>query len=253
MLALVHHRLLEHPYEEFRLAMATCFSEIIRITTPVAPYNDNILKRVLQLIVESLHGLHDVKAPTCALVCYVDNHKIIENIYKKARVENTQRGMEGDSYVANLQMVKVALKSMKSEYLYLLLDMDHILKVAEVYANKLKEKEDEFREQENRGRIGFFKEVIKELHRIQQTYDLDSFPKRSSNKFLDQPKLQYELGVKDNIQVVDNSLFEVDVDRTFDNPLFKLDEGVLSDSSDENGIDCMIWDPIIAPSDEFWP
>lgn len=54
---------MEHPYEEVRLAVASCHSEIIRITAPIAPYNDDILKKVLQLIVESLHGLHDVKAP----------------------------------------------------------------------------------------------------------------------------------------------------------------------------------------------
>ncbi|GLJ10891.1 hypothetical protein SUGI_0137390 [Cryptomeria japonica] len=64
MLALVQLKFMGHPYKEVRLVVASCYSEIIRITTLVAPYNDDILKKVLQLIVESLHELHDVKAPT---------------------------------------------------------------------------------------------------------------------------------------------------------------------------------------------
>ncbi|GLJ14837.1 hypothetical protein SUGI_0241370 [Cryptomeria japonica] len=50
--------------EEIRLTVVTCISEIMRITTPKVPYNDVILMEVLQLIVESLHGLRDVRAPT---------------------------------------------------------------------------------------------------------------------------------------------------------------------------------------------
>ncbi|GLJ54571.1 hypothetical protein SUGI_1172100 [Cryptomeria japonica] len=64
MLASVQHKFMEHPYEEVRLAVASCHSEIIRITAPVALYNDDMLKKVLLLIVESLKGLHDVKTPT---------------------------------------------------------------------------------------------------------------------------------------------------------------------------------------------
>lgn len=100
--------------------------------------NDNYEKHTLM---NQLKVTNDMVV--AALVCYDDTHRIIEDLYRKARVEKNQRSMEGDSYVADLQMVKVALESMKSEYLYLLSDRDHILKVAEVYANKLKEKEDE--------------------------------------------------------------------------------------------------------------
>ena len=52
--------------------------------------------------------------------------------------------------------------------------------------------------------------------------------------FLDQPEPQYELGAKYNIQVVNNYLLLVDIDWTTDNLLFKLDEVVLSNSSNEN-------------------
>ena len=47
MLALVQHRLIEHPHKDVRLTMASCLSEILRTTTHVAPYNDNILKKAL--------------------------------------------------------------------------------------------------------------------------------------------------------------------------------------------------------------
>ena len=61
----------------------------------------------------------------------------------KAQMEKRQMEMERDSYVANLQGVKVALESLKSDYLCLLSDRNHILKVAENYAGQLREKEDE--------------------------------------------------------------------------------------------------------------
>ncbi|GLJ29911.1 hypothetical protein SUGI_0591330 [Cryptomeria japonica] len=62
--SLVKLELTRHQDEELRLAVVTCISEIMRTIAPKVPYNDDILKEVLQLIVESLHGLHGVKAPT---------------------------------------------------------------------------------------------------------------------------------------------------------------------------------------------
>ena len=51
--------------------------------------------------------------------------------------------MKSDSIVADLQRVKVALESSKSEYLCLISDMDYSLKVAELYAGQLRKKKDE--------------------------------------------------------------------------------------------------------------
>ncbi|GLJ15303.1 hypothetical protein SUGI_0250920 [Cryptomeria japonica] len=63
-ITLKQHRWLRHPDDEIRLVVASCFSEIMRIITPLVPYeDDDTMKEVLQLIVESLHGLHDDKAP----------------------------------------------------------------------------------------------------------------------------------------------------------------------------------------------
>lgn len=167
------------------------------------------------------------------------------------------------------------MKSLKSDYLCLLSDRDYILKVAENYVGQLREKENEVnklnrelkdarealdntrvvlhetkklivvtnqsREQENKERHEFFQEVIKELDSIRQIYDLDSCPNKSSNKILD------------HFQLVDNSLFEIDSDWTFDNPLFELEEKDPTDLNDEDEIDCKTSNPGIHTSVETWP
>lgn len=43
----------------------------------------------------------------------------------------------------------------------------------------------------------FLRDVIKELHSIQRTDDLDGCPRRSSKTFLDQLELQHNFGVND--------------------------------------------------------
>ncbi|GLJ08131.1 hypothetical protein SUGI_0081850 [Cryptomeria japonica] len=63
ILTLIHHKFLEHRCEEVRLTVSCCLSAIKIIITLVAPYNDDLLRKFLQ-IEEILHGLHDIKAPT---------------------------------------------------------------------------------------------------------------------------------------------------------------------------------------------
>jgi hypothetical protein len=48
MTALVREELLTHPDADVRLAIASCISEVTRITAPEAPYDDNVMK-VLRL------------------------------------------------------------------------------------------------------------------------------------------------------------------------------------------------------------
>ena len=55
----------------------------------------------------------------------------------------------------------------------------------------------------------------------------------------------------DHFQLVDNSLFEVDADWTFDNPLFELGTKDLSYSHDEDDPNQRTWDPIAVPNTEF--
>ena len=75
-----------------------------------------------------------------ALVCYDDTHRIIEDIYKKAHIEERQEKMEIDPIVVDLQRVIVPWKFLRSDYLCLISDKDCSLKVAELYAGQLREK-----------------------------------------------------------------------------------------------------------------
>ena len=50
-----------------------------------------------------------------SLVCYDNTHKMVEDLYRK-----TQRELEGKWLVANLQVVKTALETLKSDYLFAL-------------------------------------------------------------------------------------------------------------------------------------
>ncbi|KAG5540851.1 hypothetical protein RHGRI_020928 [Rhododendron griersonianum] len=57
--ALVANELLRHPDADVKVAVASCISEITRITAPDAPYEDDQMKDVFQLIVSSFENLSD--------------------------------------------------------------------------------------------------------------------------------------------------------------------------------------------------
>jgi hypothetical protein len=61
MLALVQARFLEHPGERIKLIIAFCFRGILRIVAPFPPYDDVIMKKAFQLIVECYSRLHDTQ------------------------------------------------------------------------------------------------------------------------------------------------------------------------------------------------
>ncbi|XP_052191636.1 sister chromatid cohesion protein PDS5 homolog C isoform X2 [Diospyros lotus] len=62
--ALVADDLLRHPDIDVKVAVATCISEITRITAPDAPYDDDKMKDVFQLIVSSFEDLSDNSSRT---------------------------------------------------------------------------------------------------------------------------------------------------------------------------------------------
>ena len=193
-----------------------------------------------------------------SLVHYDRTHELVDELYRRIPREAGR-----DWNVDVLQEVKIALETMKSDYLYLLTDRDYILKIAEIHAeqaNKGKVEIDELNrelkhvrmtldetrfalqgaenqikfmnqswEHEDRMRHKFFLEVIDELESIQQTYDLDSCPKQLSNK------------TSDHFQFIDNPLFEVDADWMSDNPLFMMDEEVSFVCLEEEEIDFRPW------------
>ncbi|XP_047968754.1 sister chromatid cohesion protein PDS5 homolog A-like isoform X1 [Salvia hispanica] len=62
--ALVKPELLKHQDREVKLFVAACICEITRITAPEAPYDDDVLKDIFQLIVGTFSGLIDVNSPS---------------------------------------------------------------------------------------------------------------------------------------------------------------------------------------------
>ncbi|KAK2452863.1 nucleolar protein dao-5 [Trifolium repens] len=57
--ALIADKLINHSNVDVEVALASCLSEITRITAPDAPYDDPQMKEVLRLIVSSFENLHD--------------------------------------------------------------------------------------------------------------------------------------------------------------------------------------------------
>ncbi|XP_057415482.1 sister chromatid cohesion protein PDS5 homolog A-like isoform X2 [Lotus japonicus] len=62
--SIVKPELLKHQDREVKLLVATCISEITRITAPEAPYGDEILKDTFELIVGTFSGLSDTNGPS---------------------------------------------------------------------------------------------------------------------------------------------------------------------------------------------
>ncbi|KAL2339290.1 hypothetical protein Fmac_013736 [Flemingia macrophylla] len=62
--AIVKLELLKHQDRDVKLLVATCVCEITRITAPEAPYSDDILKDIFQLIVGTFSGLSDTNGPS---------------------------------------------------------------------------------------------------------------------------------------------------------------------------------------------
>ncbi|XP_022877905.1 sister chromatid cohesion protein PDS5 homolog A-B-like isoform X3 [Olea europaea var. sylvestris] len=61
--AIAKPELLKHQDPEVKLFVAACICEITRITAPEAPYDDDVLKDIFQLIVSTFSGLSDTNDP----------------------------------------------------------------------------------------------------------------------------------------------------------------------------------------------
>ncbi|BBN05523.1 sister chromatid cohesion protein PDS5 [Marchantia polymorpha subsp. ruderalis] len=62
--ALVLPSLLRHKDKDVKLLVASCISEIMRIVAPEAPYEDDVLKDIFNLIVTIFQGLNEVSSPS---------------------------------------------------------------------------------------------------------------------------------------------------------------------------------------------
>ncbi|XP_076951233.1 uncharacterized protein LOC143624472 [Bidens hawaiensis] len=77
MRALIHDKLSKHSDVDVKVAVASCISEITRITAPDAPYDDDQMKDVFQLIVSSFEGLADQSSRS-----YAKRASILETVSK---------------------------------------------------------------------------------------------------------------------------------------------------------------------------
>ncbi|KAG8487776.1 hypothetical protein CXB51_018653 [Gossypium anomalum] len=75
--ALIAEQLFRHPHDDVKVAVAACISEITRITAPDAPYHDDQMKEVFQLIVSSFKNLSDKSNRS-----YVKRTSILETVAK---------------------------------------------------------------------------------------------------------------------------------------------------------------------------
>ncbi|KAJ6703063.1 ANDROGEN INDUCED INHIBITOR OF PROLIFERATION AS3 / PDS5-RELATED [Salix viminalis] len=75
MKALISSAILRHLDEDVRVAVASCMSEIARITAPDAPYNDDLMKEIFQLTVASFEKLSHESGH-----CYTKAVSILENV-----------------------------------------------------------------------------------------------------------------------------------------------------------------------------
>ncbi|KAH1124430.1 hypothetical protein GYH30_014245 [Glycine max] len=75
--ALITDKLLRHSDDDVKIAVASCVSEITRITAPEAPYDDDQMKVVFQLIVSSFENLHDKLSQS-----YAKRTSILETVAK---------------------------------------------------------------------------------------------------------------------------------------------------------------------------
>ncbi|GMJ15838.1 hypothetical protein like AT4G31880 [Hibiscus trionum] len=75
--ALVADQLLRHPDNDVKVAVAACISEITRITAPDAPYDDDQMREVFQLIVSSFENLSDKSSRS-----FIKRTSILETVAK---------------------------------------------------------------------------------------------------------------------------------------------------------------------------
>jgi len=64
MLAFIQHKFLEEPCEGVRILVASCLSNIMRLTISIAPYTDDVMRRVFRLIVKTFQDMDNSASST---------------------------------------------------------------------------------------------------------------------------------------------------------------------------------------------
>lgn len=106
--ALVEDGLFRHADVDVRVAVASCISEITRISAPEAPYDDDQMKEVFQLIVSSFQNLSDKSSRS-----YVKRASILETV-AKVRSCVVMLDLECDNLI--LEMFEHFLKEIREHH-----------------------------------------------------------------------------------------------------------------------------------------
>ncbi|KAK1419240.1 hypothetical protein QVD17_28403 [Tagetes erecta] len=109
MKALIQDSLSKHSDIDVKVAVACCISEITRITAPDAPYDDDQMKDVFQLIVSSFEGLADQYSRS-----YIKRVSILETV-SKVRSSVIMLDLECDALI--VEMFEHFLKSVRDYHL----------------------------------------------------------------------------------------------------------------------------------------
>ncbi|KAJ4707792.1 Sister chromatid cohesion PDS5 B-B [Melia azedarach] len=106
--ALVADKLLRHEDVDVKVAVASCISEITRITAPDAPYDDEQMKEIFQLIVSSFENLADQASRS-----YTKRTSILETV-AKVRSCVVMLDLECDALI--LEMFQHFLNSIRDDH-----------------------------------------------------------------------------------------------------------------------------------------
>ncbi|XP_061346896.1 sister chromatid cohesion protein PDS5 homolog C-like isoform X2 [Gastrolobium bilobum] len=106
--ALIADKLLRHSDVDVKIAVASCISEITRITAPDAPYDDDQMKEVFGLIVSSFENLYDKSSRS-----YAKRTMILETV-AKVRSCVVMLDLECDALI--LEMFQHFLKTIREHH-----------------------------------------------------------------------------------------------------------------------------------------
>ncbi|XP_074580212.1 sister chromatid cohesion protein PDS5 homolog C-like isoform X1 [Curcuma longa] len=105
---LVDKRLLRHPNEDVKAIVASCTNEIMRITAPDAPYNDDLMKEVFENIVDTLDKLDDISNDS-----FFKRVSIVDT-FAKVRSFVVMLDLECDALVLN--MFRIFLRTIRPNH-----------------------------------------------------------------------------------------------------------------------------------------
>ncbi|KAJ8446572.1 hypothetical protein Cgig2_019725 [Carnegiea gigantea] len=108
MKALIADQLLRNSDPDVKISVAACLNEIMRISAPVAPYDDGKMKEIFELIVSSFDSLSTLHGP-----CYSKAVLILENV---ARLRSCVMMLDLECDPLVTKMFELFLKNISSNH-----------------------------------------------------------------------------------------------------------------------------------------